>query len=331
MPGYVAILTILLISLAAGVCLYWGFRIEVKRVQARKYHLSTPDLPDFWQDKKILCWSDLHVGDGLPLDRLDYFLGLIRAEQPDLLLFVGDLSESADFFSPEERQAYLQSLAQLKDLAPLGLYAVRGNHDIESQAAQDFFDQAMAAMGAQALVNQSLTLHGLQLIGLDDALYGQPDMATACADSQPDFAFTCAAAQASVSCQLGTLSPTKACQKGPQSPGKTQESPEAPSCPVTQVPLRAQLVLLHEPDPAGAYLQAGGFPVPTLFISGHSHRGQIRPFGLQLYRPCQAKHYNYGLYEFPQALGKLIVTAGLGTVGIPARFAAPPEYIVIQL
>lgn len=331
MPGYVAILIIILCSLTAGVCLYWGFFIEVKRVQVQKYNFSVPRLANFWQDKKILCLSDLHVGDGLPLDRLDYFLGLIRAEQPDLLLFVGDLSESADFFSPEERQAYLLSLAQLKDLAPLGFYAVRGNHDIESQPAQDFFDQAMAAMGAEVLVNQSLTLHGLQLIGLDDALYGQPDLATACADSQPDFAVACAAAQASVSRQLGTLSPTKACQKEPQSPDKTQESPEAPSYPVTQEPFQAQLVLLHEPDPAAAYLQAGGFPVPTLFISGHSHRGQIRPIGLQLYKPCQAKHYPYGLYNFPQAPGKLIVTAGLGTVGIPARFAAPPEYIVIQL
>lgn len=327
MPGYVAILIIILCSLAAGACLYWGFFIEVKRVQVQKYNFSVPGLADFWQDKKILCLSDLHVGEGLPLDRLDYFLSLIRAEQPDLLLFAGDLSESADLFSPEEREAYLQSLSQLKDLAPLGFYAVRGNHDIESQAARDFFNQAMGAMGAKVLVNQGLILHGLQLMGLDDALYGQPELATACSVAQPDPA----PLQAFVSHQLGTSSPKKACQEESHNPDNTQESPVDPSRPATQLPLQAQLVLLHEPDPAAAYLQAGGFSVPTLFISGHSHRGQIRPFGLQLYKPCQAKHYPYGLYDFPQAPGKLIVTAGLGTVGIPARFAAPPEYIVIQL
>ena len=320
MPGYVAILIIILCSLAAGACLYWGFFIEVKRVQVQKYNFSVPGLADFWQDKKILCLSDLHVGEGLPLDRLDYFLSLIRAEQPDLLLFAGDLSESADLFSPEERESYLQSLSQLKDLAPLGFYAVRGNHDIESQVARDFFDQAMAAMGAEALVNQGLVLHGLQLMGLDDALYGQSDLAVASVD-----------AQTFSPKQLGTSSPTKACQEEQSSPENSPEFSADSSRPVTPASIQAQLVLLHEPDPAAAYLQAGGFPVPTLFISGHSHRGQIRPFGLQLYKPCQAKHYPYGLYDFPQAPGKLIVTAGLGTVGIPARFAAPPEYIVIQL
>lgn len=283
MPGYIFLIILALVLLAGAACLYWGFFIEVKRVRAQKYELKVPGLPPSWQDRKILLFTDLHVGDGLPLERLDYFLQLIVQEQPDLLLFAGDLSEAADFFTPEESQAYLQHLAPLKNLAPLGFYAVRGNHDTDSPAAEEFFDLALEAMGAEKLVNQGLLIEGLRVLGLDDHMYRQSDLA-------------------------GAL-------------GQAEAAADQ---------VWANLILLHEPDPAAAYIQESKFREPTFFLAGHSHNGQIKPFGLHLYRARQGRKYPYGLYDFPPRQAQLLVSSGLGTVGIHARFAAPPEYVLIH-
>lgn len=284
MKGYVVIIILAILILIAGGCLYWGFKIEVKRVKAQTYQLELPNLPSVWQQRKIIYFSDLHVGEGLPLERLDYFIDLIRQEEPDILLFGGDLTEGAAYFTEVEQKAYLEGLARLRDLAPLGFYAVRGNHDCDAGASTEFFDLAMTAMGARKLANQGLIIDGLRLIGLDDYMFGHSDLPAALAQSE-----------------------------------SAEEQPVA------------NLILLHEPDPAASYIRQTDFGETSIFLSGHSHNGQIKPFGLQLYHARYGKDYGYGLYDFPQEQAQLIVSAGLGTVGIPARFAAPPEYVVIQL
>lgn len=80
------------------------------------------------------------------------------------------------------------------------------------------------------------------------------------------------------------------------------------------------LLLKHQPyvDPAARF---------TLQLSGHTHGGQLFPFGLvtRLYFPR-----NYGLHEL--APGKrLYISRGAGTWGPPVRIFAPPEITVIDL
>lgn len=65
----------------------------------------------------------------------------------------------------------------------------------------------------------------------------------------------------------------------------------------------------------------------NLQLSGHTHGGQLFPFGLitKLYFPK-----NYGLHELAE--GKLLyVSRGAGTWGPPVRIFAPPEITVIDL
>ncbi len=65
----------------------------------------------------------------------------------------------------------------------------------------------------------------------------------------------------------------------------------------------------------------------NLQISGHTHGGQIFPFGLVTHFFFS---YNYGYYE----LGKnrlLYVSRGTGTWGPPVRLFAPPEITVIDI
>ncbi|MGQ9634279.1 MAG: metallophosphoesterase [Bryobacteraceae bacterium] len=87
------------------------------------------------------------------------------------------------------------------------------------------------------------------------------------------------------------------------------------------------LLLSHNPDV---------FPVASrhghqLVVAGHTHGGQVNlevfgfPFNVaELYTP-----FVYGIYHRPGAL--LWVSRGIGTVGIPVRFGAPPEVALIRL
>jgi uncharacterized protein len=86
---------------------------------------------------------------------------------------------------------------------------------------------------------------------------------------------------------------------------------------------RQDLVLLlkHRPEVAGAAL--GQF---DLQLSGHTHGGQVFPFGLivRLLYP-----FFPGLHELP-AGSKLFLTRGTGTWGAPLRLASPPEIVLIE-
>lgn len=64
-----------------------------------------------------------------------------------------------------------------------------------------------------------------------------------------------------------------------------------------------------------------------LQLSGHTHKGQIFPFGLitRLFFP-----YHSGFYQFKNGF-QLYVSRGTGTWGPPIRFLSPPEITVIDL
>ncbi|MFZ0815517.1 MAG: metallophosphoesterase [Candidatus Sulfotelmatobacter sp.] len=86
------------------------------------------------------------------------------------------------------------------------------------------------------------------------------------------------------------------------------------------------ILLAHEPDFAD---EASRFPV-DLQLSGHSHGGQIRfPLLPPLYLPQLAKKYILGTYQVGPL--PLYTTAGVGTIGIPARLNCPPEVTLLTL
>ncbi|KKB76032.1 hypothetical protein VW35_20110 [Devosia soli] len=85
------------------------------------------------------------------------------------------------------------------------------------------------------------------------------------------------------------------------------------------------ILMAHEPDI---------FPeVPervALTLSGHVHHGQIRFFGYAPVVPSRyGRRYLHG--HIVEEGRHLIVGAGLGHSGLPLRFDAPPEIVLIEL
>ncbi len=85
---------------------------------------------------------------------------------------------------------------------------------------------------------------------------------------------------------------------------------------------RCTLLLKHRPMVNAASL--GRF---DLQLSGHTHGGQIFPFGWVVRRAYPVRR---GLSE-PGAGSRLYLSAGTGSWGPPIRFLAPPEIAVIEL
>jgi hypothetical protein len=97
---------------------------------------------------------------------------------------------------------------------------------------------------------------------------------------------------------------------------------------VAGVPYSAPVVLLaHEPDLVNAFC---GDPRLKLQLSGHTHGGQVRMFGLEmLIRPPLGQFYDIGLQRVRDTW--LYTNRGLGTIAVPYRINCPPEITELTL
>jgi hypothetical protein len=91
-------------------------------------------------------------------------------------------------------------------------------------------------------------------------------------------------------------------------------------------PDRPTIVLVHDPVwfrhvPAG----------PFLTLAGHTHGGQIRLQGLGVMTNASEAPLGWSHGLVIEGGRHLIVTAGLGTGGIPLRVGVPPEFAVIDV
>jgi len=128
---------------------------------------------------RIAFASDFHVGPTTPAQTVAAAVARLVEARADLLLLGGD------FVSLRAGDA--RELArQLADVpAPLGRYAVLGNHDYWADA--DTVAAHLADAGIELLTNRSVRLpapfDGIVLSGLDDHTSGEPDAAAAFADT----------------------------------------------------------------------------------------------------------------------------------------------------
>jgi hypothetical protein len=93
---------------------------------------------------------------------------------------------------------------------------------------------------------------------------------------------------------------------------------------IQEVPL---LVVTHCPESFDSICALS--PKPTVVISGHTHGGQIAPFGIVILTPRGSGRYVQGWYR--RRRHSMYVMRGIGTSGIPLRMGARPEILVLDL
>ena len=86
--------------------------------------LSFEDLPDLFDGLRICQLSDFHLGSfGRKSRYIQRIIDTTLSQKPDLILFTGDLVN----FESDEAIPYRNEMMRLS--APLGVFAIRGNHD----------------------------------------------------------------------------------------------------------------------------------------------------------------------------------------------------------
>lgn len=252
-----------------------------------------PIAPRGWSTPlRIAMVSDLHMAAPyMPLSRLDEIVARTQALEADLILLPGDLTPGPSLMTTHEPplDEIATRLAQLS--APLGVFAVLGNHDwwddADAQARKAgpvAAGLALEAAGIPVLSNRAVELpNGVWLAGLESQeainegrgnIYGRDDLDATLGD----------------------------------------------------VPVGADTILLaHEP-----YVFTRAPDHVALTLSGHTHGGQIRLFGWPPLVPSTIdRRYVYG--HIREGDRHLVISAGLGYSKLPIRIGTPPEITVVEL
>lgn len=116
----------------------------------------------------LVMATDIHMGRIIHNHRLEKIVDLINGQNPDLVLLPGDLTDEDSRYL--EEQNMIAGLQKLQ--APLGVYAVTGNHEYYSgkDNAVLFLQQA----GIRVLEDEVLELtNGIRLVGRKDRTAGR--------------------------------------------------------------------------------------------------------------------------------------------------------------
>lgn len=148
--------------------------IEPKVIEVKKIRIETPALSQQTR-LKIAQFSDVHLGEYYTLEDFQKAVDKINKQNPDVIIFTGDLIDDNKTFNEEEDTTKL--LAQLK--AKYQKYAVFGNHDHGGNGTRRY-KRMMEAADFKLLQNKqdSLTLENndtIKFIGIDDIVLSKPD------------------------------------------------------------------------------------------------------------------------------------------------------------
>lgn len=121
-------------SLDPVAALHIGFAVSVffcilifhvtTHLMLRETDIVLDRLPEEFDGLRACVIADVHLGSfGNDNPYIKRIIDLVLAQKPDIILFAGDLVN----FDAGEAESYMEQLARLE--APLGIYAIRGNHD----------------------------------------------------------------------------------------------------------------------------------------------------------------------------------------------------------
>ncbi|MFC5406777.1 metallophosphoesterase [Cohnella soli] len=147
--------------------------IEPHRLEITEHLLSYPGLPLTLVGKRIVQFSDVHLDHHFGISRFQALAQSIMKLRPDMICFTGDLYHVDAQPTSSACSGILHSLE-----APLGKWAVLGNHDYVTSSSD--VTRTLTEGGFTVLDNRSHTLDyrecSLRVAGVDDAMRGNPDL-----------------------------------------------------------------------------------------------------------------------------------------------------------
>lgn len=282
----------IVLSIALFLVMWWGALINRYHLQVREVTVEIPSLPASFEGTRLVQFSDLHTGTfGTDTTSVSRLVDRINTLHPDATMFTGDIVNRRS----EEMLPFVGVLSRLR--APLGVYAILGNHDYgdyynwpsaSSKAENmELMYRLQRDMGWRLLRNECNWLHrgndSIALIGVENV-------------GDPPFHI------------YGDL---------------------AASYPGDMADDNFKILLSHNPAHWVQDIKDNPANNIALTLSGHTHAMQISAFGAS---PAVFRYPTWGgMYADADSLRRLYVNIGTGEVGIPARIGATPEITLFTL
>jgi predicted MPP superfamily phosphohydrolase len=186
-----------LIALAAlmAVSVVWGLLVEPGLLRNEDYVIDLESWPAGCDGLRIAVLADLHVGSPFNgREKLERVIELTRRADPDLILLAGDYVihgvPGGQFTPPEDIATALGDLS-----APMGVWAVLGNHDwwLDAPRVRSALESNRIPVLEDAARRIDAGSCSFWILGIGDYWEGKHDIANALTqvtDSAPVIAFT---------------------------------------------------------------------------------------------------------------------------------------------
>ena len=260
------------------------------RLKVTSYSVTPPNWP-IGLTLRAVVLADIHACEPwMPAARIRAIAELSNALKPDIVFLLGDFSGGHSFMTgPVMPEQWGEALSALR--APLGAYAVLGNHDWLHGPLPDMPGDDAAGV-RRALIGANIKVLENDAIRLTKQ--GQPFWVAGLGD------------------QIA----------GPKgSSGGVDDLPGTMALITDAAPV---LMLAHEP-----FIFRSMPARVALTLAGHTHGGQVvlpftearlrRAFGDLVYGHIVQQNRN------------LIISGGLGTSHAPVRFMRPPELVTVTI
>jgi predicted MPP superfamily phosphohydrolase len=258
--------------------------------EIKKIEVEIGNLPDHWKNKIIVQLSDVHLGHFYGTQFLNVLVQRVNTLNPELVFITGDLFDGmAVNIAP-----FTDGLKQLR--AKKGVYFVTGNH--ETYVGLDRALDVLKKTNIEILHNEAIDIDGLQIIGI-----GYPGIRKA---------------QEIRGLETLVQNPSNRNPRLLLFHTPTNISLKADGA------LESHFATYWVPDTSFAVNQKIGV---DLQLSGHSHAGQMFPFGYLT--KFIYNGYDYGFRR--RGRFSIYTTSGVGTWGPPMRSGNSPEIVLIRL
>lgn len=171
----------------SGGTFYYSKEIEPAHLHIQKENINSDKIPPLFHDKRIIHFSDTHLGFHYSLDDLERLVALINKRDPDLIVFTGDFVDDPGYLEDHDHEPIIHILGNLN--APLGKYWIYGNHDHGGYGTEIIYD-IMKGSGFQLLKNSHTEIkeddESIILAGIDDLMLGKPDIEASLLDADPN-------------------------------------------------------------------------------------------------------------------------------------------------
>jgi len=248
------------------------------------------NLPEHWRNKTIVQISDVHLGTFHRTRFLERLADQIRTVAPELILITGDLFDGMG----DNLSSFTEALDSLS--ASKGIFFVTGNHEEYLGLAEPL--AILQKTSITVLDNEVVDLQGLQIVGISFPGFDRPVNG----QNLSRLKDTLNSEKPSI---LMYHTPTDVSHTNRNSRDRHYET-------------------YWTPNTEFSFAKENGI---GLQLSGHTHKGQLFPFGL--ITRLTYKGYDYGLHE--EGAFSLYTSSGVGTWGPPMRTGSAPEIVVITL